>query len=304
MRSVVGGDGVDGAIGQGRLDGVDVRRRTQRRVDLEDGVVRGHALVGQREVVRRRFCRDRQLGSLGRPHHDDRHRRREVQEVHWGAGELSQGHVARHHHRFRLGRDAGDAEAARPVTFVHVAAFGQVDVLTVLGEGDAEGRGVLEGPAHEPGVLDAGAVVSEQAHAEGRHLGKGRQLPSGPGLGDGSRHPDVAAGSGGEVEHLPDGGGRVDGGLGVGHGHDGGEASEGRGPGPGLDGLGLLPPGLAQVDVQVDEPGGDKAAPRVQGARPLGLETLGHRGRGVRLRPQGARRARPSGRRRRWRPGG
>ena len=62
--------------------------------------------------------------------------------------------------------------------------------------------------------------------------------------------------------------GRVQGGLGVGHGHHGGEAPEGGGPGPGLDGLGLLAARLAQVGVEVDQARGDHAAAGVQHAAP------------------------------------
>ncbi len=43
-----------------------------------------------------------------------------------------------------------------------------------------------------------------------------------------------------------------------------GVAAERRGPGPGLDRLGLLPAGLAQVGVEVDQAGGDDAAAGVE----------------------------------------
>ena len=54
-------------------------------------------------------------------------------------------------------------------------------VLAVLGQGDAEAAGVLEGPAHEAVVLHAGAVVGEEPHAERGHLGHRRQPLARPG---------------------------------------------------------------------------------------------------------------------------
>ena len=62
--------------------------------------------------------------------------------------------------------------------------------------------------------------------------------------------------------------GAVDGRLGVRHGDDGGEAAERGGPRAGLDGLGFLAPGLAQVRVQVDQPGRDDAAAGVEHRAP------------------------------------
>ena len=48
--------------------------------------------------------------------------------------------------------------------------------------------------------------------------------------------------------------------VGVGHRHDRGEAAERGRPAAGLDRLGLLLAGLAQMGVQVDEAGADDAA--------------------------------------------
>ena len=76
--------------------------------------------------------------------------------------------------------------------------------------------------------------------------------------------PHVAQRPAPELEHLAHHAGAVDGRVGVGHGHDGGVAAEGGGPGAGLDRLGLLPAGLAQVGVEVDQAGGDDAAAGVE----------------------------------------
>ena len=47
VRGVVGGDGVDGAVGQGGAQGVDVLLGPQRRVDLVGRVVAGEQVGGQ-----------------------------------------------------------------------------------------------------------------------------------------------------------------------------------------------------------------------------------------------------------------
>ena len=158
----------------------------------------------------------------------------------------------------------GMPEPARPLAFVHVAAGGQRVVLAVLGQRDAEARGVLEGAAHEPRVLHAGAVVGEEAHAERRHLRHRRQLLAGAADGDGTGDVDVAQRGGAELQHLAHDGGAVDRRLGVRHGDDRGVAAERGGPRAGLDRLGLLAARLAQVGVQVDEAGADDAPAGVE----------------------------------------
>src|SRR5207302_10288504 len=89
---------------------------------------------------------------------------------------------------------------------------------------------------------------------------------TGPPFGDGARDADVAARAGAQLEHLADDAGRVDGGIGVGHGDDRGVAAQGGGPGAGLDRLRLLATGLAQVGVAVDAAGRDGTPARVERA--------------------------------------
>ena len=79
---MVGGDGVDGAVGEAALDRVDVGVGAKRRVHLEHRVEARAALVGEGEVVRRRFGRDREPTRLGRAHELDRTGGGHVQEVH------------------------------------------------------------------------------------------------------------------------------------------------------------------------------------------------------------------------------
>ena len=78
--------------------------------------------------------------------------------------------------------------------------------------------------------------------------------------GSTSHSPAASPWAAHELDDAP----RVLGRVGVRHRHDGREAAEGGGPAARLDRLGLLPPGLAQVDVEVDEPGRDDAAAGVE----------------------------------------
>ena len=69
-----------------------------------------------------------------------------------------------------------------------------------------------------------------------------------------------------DVEQVLGGLGGVGDRGGVGHGQDGGEAAPGRGRGAGRHRLGVLPARLAQVGVQVDQPGQrDQPVPRRRG---------------------------------------
>src|SRR4051794_37328914 len=81
----------------------------RRGVDLEPGVVGGAARVGEGEGVGRGFGRARHPAGPGGPHHGHAARRREVLEVHTGAGETGEGNVAHDHQLLRLGRLARDA---------------------------------------------------------------------------------------------------------------------------------------------------------------------------------------------------
>ncbi len=67
VRGVIGGDGVDGAVGEALNEGFAVFARGQRWIHLEARIV-GDILVDQREVVRRDFAGDMQAIVLGEAH--------------------------------------------------------------------------------------------------------------------------------------------------------------------------------------------------------------------------------------------
>ena len=220
--------------------------------------------------MRRRLGRDRQALLLGPPDQVDRTGGGEVEEVDRRAGQAHQRDVAGDHDLLGGGRHARDAQPARPAPLVHGAPGGQAGVLAVLGQGDPQALGVVEGPAHERPVLHARAVVGEEGHAEGGQLAERGQRGAGAPDGDGARHRDLGRAARAEGEDLRRHPGGVDRRLGVGHGDDGRVAAEGGRPGARLDRLGLLAPGLAQVGVQVDQARADEAAGGVEDERTAG----------------------------------
>ena len=84
--------------------------------------------------------------------------------------------------------------SAETIALVHLGALGQARLLRVLGDDAAEGLHVLQGAAHDHGVVDALAVVGEDGDAGGR-LVHGAQLGELLALqadGDGADGLDVA----------------------------------------------------------------------------------------------------------------
>ena len=257
---MVGGDRIDRAVGEPRPYRVDVGTSAQRRVDLERRVVARQEFVGEADVVRCRLGGHREAIGLGPADEFDAPCGRQVQEVRSGAREPYELDVTVHHELLRQRRPSRKAEPAAARPFVHHGTLGQAGDLAVLGERDAEPAGVLERPAHEERVLHAIAVVGEDAHADRGQFGEGGELGPVPADRDrGSGEHLAQSGPGGllpdEVDHFH----AVLCRIGVGHRHDRGEAAECGGSAAGLDRLGLLLAGLAQVRVQIDEPGADDA---------------------------------------------
>ena len=119
---MVGGDGVDGPVGQPVSYGLYVGVGAQWRVDLEYWVVGGACRVGEGEVVGGGLGGHRKPGGLGPPHHGYRRCGGQVLEVGVGPGEAHQGDVAHDHELLGLGRLAGNPETGRPLSLVHEAS--------------------------------------------------------------------------------------------------------------------------------------------------------------------------------------
>ena len=199
-----------------------------------------------------------------------RARRRDVADVQPGADVAGEQHVAGDDRLLGGGRPAGQPEPRGAVALVHLGAVGEPRLLGVLGDDAVEGLHVLQRAAHERRVADALPVVGEDPHAGG---GVGHRAELGQPLAlqpDGHRpdRDDVdQAGLLAEPPDLLDDAGGVGDRVGVGHGVHRGEPAERRGAAAGLDRLGVLPAGLAQVGVQVDQAGQARSARRRRSPR-------------------------------------
>ena len=160
-----------------------------------------------------------------------------------------------------------EPEVAAAVTLVHHRTGREPFDLTVLRHGDAEAEGVLEGPPHEQWILHAVAVVGEQLDAGSRQFGERGQLLPGPADGDRRRRMNVAQpGSLALAADELDDADTVLCRVGVRHrDHCGVPAERGRAR-PGLDRLGFLLAGLAEMRVEVDEARRHGEAGRVEDA--------------------------------------
>ena len=97
---MIGGDGIDGAVGEALTYRKNVGEFAQGWVHLEDGVEARQQFVGQREVMRRRLGGNEQSFGLRSTNEVDTLCRRQVQEVNRGASEPRQLDIAKHHELF------------------------------------------------------------------------------------------------------------------------------------------------------------------------------------------------------------
>jgi len=171
---------------------------------------------------------------------------------------LGEEHVARDDRLLRHGGPAAQPEDAGQGALVHLRALGQARLLGMLGDDTVEGLDVFEGPAHKHRIAHADAVVTEDAHAR-RGIGHRTQLGkllAAQSHGHGTdRHHIAQARLDAPAPHLLHDPRRIGDGLGVGHRVHRREPPEsGRGR-SGRDGFGVLTSWLAQMRVQIDEPG-------------------------------------------------
>ena len=110
VGSVVRGDRVDGAIGQGLPYRLHMLAGAQRGIHLEGGVVADHLGSGQVQVVRRGLGGDPDPAPLRPAQHLHALGGRDVAHVQTGAGGLRQGDVAGDDHRLRDWRPAGQSQ--------------------------------------------------------------------------------------------------------------------------------------------------------------------------------------------------
>ena len=167
---------------------------------------------------------------------------------------LQKQQVACHHDVLGLAGNARKPQTRRPLAFVHDAPTGEGEVLRMLDHRQVEVLGIEQGAAHQLGVGDRVPIVRDCHHSGRYHVADlGQLLPLLPlahrtdGIDPGK---SVPPGLGGDV--LADRPVVVDR-LGVGHTRHGRKAAGGRRQRATADGLFVLLPRLAQMDVHVDE---------------------------------------------------
>ena len=191
-----------------------------------------------------------------------------MRDVEAPAGELGEGEVARDHHLLGGGRDALESEADGDRPLVHAAAAREVAILLVGDHRQVEERRVLERAAHEAGVHHRHAVVGDGDDARALHLADLRQALALESDRDGTDRMDARpSGSRGALEDVARHRAVVVHRVGVRHARDGGEAAGERGAHARRDRLLVLVARLAEVDVDVDEPGHDQLSRGVEHAR-------------------------------------
>ncbi|CKT75507.1 Uncharacterised protein [Mycobacterium tuberculosis] len=128
----------------------------------------------------------------------------------------------------------------------------------MLGDQHAQTGGIFQGAAHDQRVMHADPVVGEHPHLGGAGVHHAHLGQLGSGQPDGDRADGVHVDQADLLAAVPDvvGDHRAVGhGVGVGHReHRGVAAQSGRGR-TGFDVLGILAARLAQMGVQIDEPG-------------------------------------------------
>ena len=274
VGGVVGGEAVDGAVGEALEEGLAVGLRAQGRVHLGIGVEGDRSiraagadrLVGEREVVGSDLAGDVQAVSLGPADGVQGEGGGDVLHVQVRADAFGgedvpdELDVAFDDAGFGFGGIAAQAEPEGHGAGVHDGTVREAGVLGVLRNGQAEAAGAQECGAHHGWIEDGLSVVGEaerSGRGEGLEVGEFRA----PAAEGGGGHGEEAYGRiAGRVEHPGQGGGTVVDRQGVWHGHDGGEATGGGGAGSGGDGLLVGLAGFAEVDVDVDEAGRDNEA--------------------------------------------
>jgi hypothetical protein len=167
-------------------------------------------------------------------------------------------HVSRDHRLLGDRRPSGEAEHAGQVPLVHLRTLGEPGLLGVLGDDAVERLDVLQRPAHEHCVGHALSVVGEDPHTRTRvgHRAQLSQTLPAQAHGHGTDRAHLAPPGGTpELPDLLDDACGVGDRVGVGHRMQAGETASRRSAGTALHRLGVLPAGLAQVGVQVDQPG-------------------------------------------------
>ena len=182
-----------------------------------------------------------------------------------GAGEPSQSDIPGDHQLLSQGWLTGKTEAGRPLSLMHHSVTGQGGQVTSVGRNHSNsGRlthptEILQCPTQDRRILHRPIGVGEEADPEIDELGIRSQRCPFAAHGEGGGRNDLTRRRLGQSQDLSDGGGRVGTRHGVGGGDNGCVATEGGGPTTGLDRAGCFKAGLAEMGVQIDQAGYNRA---------------------------------------------
>ncbi len=258
VGGVVGGDDVEDAVDETLQERGVVGSGAQGRVHFVVGVVVADVLVIEDEVVGGDLAGDADAAVFGAANGVHAERGGDVLDVEVDADVFGEANVAGDADFFADGRDALEAEAVGDAAFMHAAFTGEFFDFAMAGEGEVELFGVLHGAAENLGVADGVAIVGEVDDAAAFHAGDAGEFFTFATFGDGAGGEDGGPDAGffaGDVEDVLDGGGAVDGGVGIGLENHAGDAAVDGGFGAGEDGFFVLASGFAGVDVDVEEGG-------------------------------------------------
>ena len=166
VRSVIGGDRVDLAIGQSLTQRSLVGCCSERRVHLVKRVTATEHLFGQRQVLRCDFDGYVDTTSTSSSHEVERLRARRVEDVVPRSGEFGEPEIAIDDDRLGCHRSTPNTEFGRDHAFVDVTAGNQRFVFGVLPDiGARQRRNTLHDGAYDGRIHDGSAVISEQSGA-------------------------------------------------------------------------------------------------------------------------------------------
>ena len=273
---MIGDDSVDGAVDDALTDGLGIFLGTQRRIDLERGVVGlVQVVLGQEHVVRGGLAGNLNASGLTGTHDLQTMGGGDVLDVQLGTSQLGDLDVAGDLELLAGSRPTLEGQTGRDLALVDLAVADQILVLAVAHKDLAEHLAVVHATTEHARALHAATVVGEGDGAVGdhiAHLGHGLALKT---AGHGARRIDAAVtdlGSTG-LDELHDGAVIGDG-IGVGHGAHAGKAALGSCAGAALDVLFDLVAGLAKVNVHIHQAGDEVLAGKVADLGSLDGEIL------------------------------
>ena len=162
--------------------------------------------------------RDRKAVGLGPADHLDGAGGAQVEEVHRGAGEPHEGEIACQHHLLGERGLSRDSEPARPGALVHVPARGEVLVLAVLGQDDAEADAYSSARRIKPAsCTPRPSSVNSRTPSAGQLRHRNEVLAPPADRDRAARRRSVRSAVSPRCEHVAHDGGGVDRRLGVRH---------------------------------------------------------------------------------------